>query len=417
MTLSTSPSSLDPLELTPPAAASGGPRRRRLALLSGSVVALLGVSFLVGYVPRQQRQAALVQKAAARASALPAVVTVTPVPSQAERTLSLPGSVEPLETAHVHSRASGFVTEWLADMGDHVAAGQLLARLDTPELDREIQQARATLQRADAAILQARATAEYSASTHRRYSALAPEGVVSQQELTQYEAQAHVDAANIRVAQAERAARAADLERLEQLERFGRIVAPFAGTVSARRVERGALVTAGAGGPLFEIVVTDPLRVFVQVPQSLVADVKPGQSVQVTVNEYPGLSFAGTLTRASGTLDPESRTMRVEVQVPNPDGKLLPGMYANLATRVKRGRRSFLVPATAIVHGAEGPRVAVVEAAGTVRLLGVEVERDLGAEVEIKHGLNGTESVIRAPGPQIRDGAVVEVTSQKGREK
>jgi membrane fusion protein, multidrug efflux system len=414
MTSTTSPpSSLDTLDLSPPASAPARARGRRTALLSLGAVALLGGLFLVGYVPRQERRAALAQKAAARASELPTVVTVTPVPSKAERTLSLPGSVEPLETARVHSRASGYVTEWLADMGDHVEAGQLLARLDTPELDRQTQQARATLARADAAILQARATAEYSASTYRRYAALAPEGVVSQQELTQYEAEAHVDAANIRVAQAERAARAADLERLEQLERFGRIVAPFAGTVSARHVERGELINAGASGPLFEIVVTDPVRVFVQVPQSLVADIQPGQSVQLTVNEYPGVPFPGHLTRTSRTLDPESRTMRVEVRVPNADGKLLPGMYASMAASVKRGRRSFLLPATAIIHGAEGPRVATVEADGTVRLLGVEVERDLGAEVEIKHGLTGTETLIRAPGPQIRDGARVEAASRK----
>jgi RND family efflux transporter MFP subunit len=183
--------------------------------------------------------------------------------------------------------------------------------------------------------------------------------------------------------------------------------------VSARHVERGALLNAGASGPLFEIVITDPVRVYVQVPQSLVAEIVPGQAVSVTLNEFPGVRFEGTLTRSSGTLDPESRTMRVEVRVPNPRGQLLPGMYANVSASVKRGRSSFLLPATALIVGAAGTRVANVDADGNVQLVEVEVERDFGAEVEIKHGLSGTENIIRAPGPQIKDGARVQVASEK----
>lgn len=407
---SISPSSHLDLEAPLPTA----PRvRRRRPWWAALGLATLGALFLVGYVPRQAQRAALAREVARAAADTPRVVSVRPTPSQAERLLALPGSIEPLETARVHSRASGFVTEWSADMGDHVEAGQVLATLDTPELDQELQQARATLARAEASVLQAKATSQYSKSTHRRYAALAPEGVISLQELAQYAAQADVDAANIRVAQAERDARAADLQRLVQLERFGRIVAPFAGTVSARHVERGALVSGGSSGPLFEIVVTDPVRVYVQVPQSLVADIQPGQAVSLAVNEYPGVEFAGTLTRSSGTLDPESRTMRVEARVPNPEGRLLPGMYANVSTSIKRGRRSFLLPATALIQGAAGPSVASVDGDGNVRLLGVEVERDFGAEVEIKHGLSGAEAIIRAPGPQIRDGARVQLASEK----
>jgi RND family efflux transporter MFP subunit len=397
--------------LLPPAArlpaAAGAPRRRRASWLAVGVVAALGALFSIGYVPKRAREAALARDAAAQGVEPPRVITVRPTPSKTDRPLTLPGSIEPLETAQVHSRASGFVTEWYADMGDLVEAGQLLARLDTPELDRETQQARATLERADASILQAKATAEYSASTHRRYAALAPEGVISLQELAQYAAQAHVDAANIRVAQAERGARAAELERLEQLRRFARVVAPFAGTVSARHVERGALVSGGSSGPLYEIVVTDPVRVFVQVPQSLVPDVRAGLPVEIAVSEYPGAAFAGKLTRASGTLDPESRTMRVEVRVPNPDGRLLPGMYASVKVTLARGRPSFLLPATALVSGAAGPRVASVDGDGNVHLISVDVKRDYGAEVEIEQGLSGSETIVRAPGPQLRDGTRV----------
>jgi len=393
------------------------PRRRRTSYIAIAAVGALGALFLVGYAPKRAREAALARDAAARSVESPRVVTVRPTPSKSDRPLTLPGSIEPLETAQVHSRASGFVTEWYADMGDLVEAGQLLARLDTPELDRETEQARATLARADASILQTKATAEYSASTHRRYAALAPEGVISLQELAQYAAQAHVDAANIRVAQAERGARAAELERLEQLQRFARVVAPFAGTVSARHVERGALVNGASSGPLYEIVVTDPVRVFVQVPQSLVPDVRAGLPVEVAVSEYPGVAFAGELTRASGTLERESRTMRVEVRVPNVQARLLPGMYASVKVTLARGRPSFLLPATAIVSGAAGPRVASVDADGNVRLIPVGVKRDYGAEVEIEQGLAGEEAIIRAPGPQLRDGArvsVAEPTTNQG---
>lgn len=401
-----------PASAPAPLAAKG--RRRTSWIVLGTVSALGGL-FLVGYAPRHARQSALTKAAAAAATELPRVISVRPTPSAPDRSLLLPGSIEPLETAQVHSRASGYVSEWFADMGDRVEAGQLLARLDTPELDREIEQARATLARADASILQTRATAEHSASTERRYAALAHEGVVSQQDLAQYSAQAHIDAANIRVAQAERRARAADLLRLEQLRRFARIVAPFAGTVSVRHVERGELVNGGAGGPLFEIVVTDPVRVFVQVPQSTVAEIRSGVPVEVGVSEYPGVAFAGTLTRSSGTLDPESRTMRVEVRVPNSDGRLLPGMYASASMTLARGHSSFLLPSTALMTGAGGTRVASVDPDGNVRLIPVEIKRDYGAEIEIERGLSGTETIIRAPGPQIKEGARVRAqASEKG---
>jgi membrane fusion protein, multidrug efflux system len=414
MTSTTSPPSR--LELDTPVPTSlPAHARRRVSWLAATALATLGGLFLVGYVPRREKQVALARDSAAAATEAPKVVTVTPTPTRSERPLLLPGSVEPLETAQVHSRASGFVAEWLADMGDRVEAGQLLARLDTPELDRETEQARATLSRADAGVLQARATAEFAESTHRRFEALAPQGVISRQQLDEYAAQSHVADANIRVALAERRARAADLERLEQLRRFARIVAPFAGTVSARHVERGALIAGGSNGSLFEIVATDPVRVFVQVPQSLVAEIRSGLKVEVGVNEYPGAVFPGTLTRASGTLDPASRTMRVEVRVPNADGRLLPGMYASASMTLERDRASFLLPSTALVQGPAGTRVASVDADGAVRLIPVDVKHDYGAEVEIEHGLGGSETIIRAPGPQIRDGLRVRVATDKAK--
>ena len=405
------------LELDAPATSRSPSRHFRRWRIGALGAALLIVLFLIGYLPRQARRGALLQEAAALEASVPRVTTITPTPAGAARELLLPGSVEPLETARVHSRASGFVRSWSADIGDEVEAGQVLATLDTPELLRELDQARAALAQADASILQAKATSEHSASSLRRYRALAPEGLVSLQDFAEHKARAAVDAANIQVTRAERGVRSAELARLEELERFATLVAPFAGTVSARHVERGALVTSASSDPLFEIVVVDTVRMFVQVPQSLVADVRPGVAVSVSVNEYPGTAFSGTLTRTSRALDPTSRTMRTEVRVPNPDGRLLPGMYANARLQLERSRRSFLLPATALIVGAEGTGVASVGADGVVRVLRVQVERDLGAEVEIAEGLSGAEHIIRTPGPQIRDGVRVQTPDEAPHER
>jgi RND family efflux transporter MFP subunit len=290
-----------------------------------------------------------------------------------------------------------------------VTAGQLLAELDTPEVDREIEQARASLARAEASIVQAAATLEFTTSTSKRYASLAKEGLISRQELDERLAQANVDTASVRVAEAERNARRADLRRLEQLQSFARVVSPFAGTVSARNVERGTLVNAGAANPLFEVVALDPVRVFLQVPQSLVQDIKPGLAVEIRLNEYPNESFPGELTRSSGTLDPDSRTMNVEVRAPNPEGKLLPGMYASVRIGLTSSRRLLILPATAIMNQTTGSFVAVVDGEHKVRLRPVEIERDSGAEVELGSGLNGDEQVIGAPGPDIVEGLSVQI--------
>jgi RND family efflux transporter MFP subunit len=399
---STAPSSLDVAR-----SARRRSGRRWVALGIASVALLFGV----GYLPRQARRSALAAQAAQIAREPAQVSVVSPVLAQTKRPLLLPGSVVPLEQAKVYSRANGYVKAWHADMGDHVEAGTLLAELDTPELDREIEQARASLAQADVSILQARATLAYSISTRERYVSLTQLGLSSQQELEERKAQAHVDATKVRVAETERSARAAQLSRLQQLGSFARVLAPFAGTVAARNIERGTLISAAAGTPLFEIVAASSVRVFLQVPQSLVQGVHSGLGVRVEVNEYPGQSFAGNLTRSSGALDPESRTMRAEVQVPNPEGKLLPGMYASVRLELESARRAYVLPATAIIQRKTGPVVATVDGEARVRVLPVEIERDSGAEIEIRSGLTGNERVIRAPAPDLVDGAAVTVAS------
>ena len=407
MTISISPASVD--SDAPASAALRSGQRRRGRRLVALGVGALGLLFGLGYLPRQARRAALAEEADRIAREPVSVGVVSPVRAQATRSLLLPGSIQALERASVYSRANGYVRSWRVDMGDHVEAGELLAELDTPELAREIDQAAAALAQADAGILQAKATLAYSRSTLERHSSLASLGLTSQQELEERKAQASVSTANVRVAETERRARAAQLQRLEQLASFARVVAPFSGSVAARNVERGSLVSAGADSPLFEIVAVDPVRVFIQVPQSLVQGVQPGIRAQLELSEFPGVSFAGVLTRSSGTLDPQSRTMRVEVRVPNPDGKLLPGMYASVRLELTSSQRSFLLPATTLLNRKAGTVVAVVDDEDRVRLLPVEIERDSGAEVEIDGGLSGSERVIRAPRPDVAEGQSVRV--------
>jgi membrane fusion protein, multidrug efflux system len=413
MTISLSPESTAPTSADTDTGVATLPERpqRRLRWWSALGIASVTLLFGAGYSSRQTQRAALAQEAA-RLSREPArVVVISPGLTQGKRSLLLPGTIQPLESAKIYSRANGYVKAWHADLGDPVEAGALLAELDTPEADREVEEARAALAQAEVSILQARATLVYSRSTLERYVSLTALGLSSQQELDERKAQAMVDAAGVDVAVTVRKARAAQLRRLEQVGSFSRVLAPFSGKVSARSVERGTLVSAGTGAALFEVVATDPVRIFVQVPQSLVQGVRSGLDARVDVSEFPGQPFAGKLSRSSGTLDPESRTMRVEVHVPNAESKLLPGMYASVRLELDASHRAFVLPATAVLQRKGGTFIAAVGDDGRIQLLPVEIERDSGAEVELRSGLSGLERVVRSPGPELVEGLLVQIAS------
>ena len=382
--------------------------RNRVILGSAGGIAVLGLLFLVGYIPKRQQQALLAADAATRKQVAPRVTLITPRAGKTERTLSLTATLEGLEQTEVDARANGYVRRWLVDLGDSVKEGQLLAELDTPELDLEIEQARAALAQSEAGILQASATRDYSLTSLGRYQALAPQGIASQQELEQRESQSKVDQANVRVAEAARNSQRANVHRLEQLKAFARVTAPFAGTITERAVERGKLVAAGTGQHLFKIATLDPVRAFVQVPQSMVAGLKQGLAAEVSVAEQRGKAWKGVVVRTASALDVASRTMSVEVQVPNPDHRLLPGMYAEVTLKLEATQRLLVLPASALSTTKDGVRVALVESGGRVRWTKVRLERDNGADVEISEGLSGNEQIIASPGPGIVDGLVVQ---------
>jgi len=401
----------DPLgfDLPPPARLSPG----RAVVLVVIAVVVLGGAFVIGWLPRHQARAALERGSETGEGARLRVDVTTPKIGSSDRALTLPGSVQPLQETTLYARADGFVRKWHVDMGDHVTEGQLLAELATPELDQQLEQARAQLAQAQAAIVQAKANRDFSALSLGRYKTLTQQGLSAPADLDQRKAQADVDEANVTVAQANASAQEANVRRLVQLRAFSRVTAPFAGTVTARTIETGSLVTAGNATPLYRIATMDPARVFVQVPQDVAPGVRAGTAARVSVREYPGHPFEGKVTRASEELDPASRTMNTEVRVPNGDGTLIAGMYAEVALTLPLAHRVMQIPATALMNDAGGARVGVVDAGDRVRLVPVVVERDNGATIDVASGLSGGERLIVLATPDLVDGREVVVASTK----
>ena len=383
--------------------------RSRALTLTAIAAGLLGVVFLFGYLPRHRAKAELVENARVEAESAPRVEVVTPKATSSDRALVLSGSVRPLEETVLYPRANGYIAKWLVDIGDKVKEGQIMAEIETPELDQELDQARAQLAQAMAAVTQADANRDFSEANLSRFKQLVPAGVASQQDLDKTQAQSVVDAASVKVAISGVAVQAANIRRLLQLKSFAHVLAPFAGTVTARNVERGSLVSAGNATPLFKVAILDPVRVFVQVPQDAAAGVQNELPAKVSTREFPGRVFAGKVARSSGALDQNTRTMLVEVRVPNPNNELLAGMYAEVALTLPSSHRVFEVPATALLNDAKGLRVALVEADDTLRLVPVTVERDTGATVQISSGLAADARVVKLSSADMVDGKRVQV--------
>jgi RND family efflux transporter MFP subunit len=392
-------------DLPPPASVS----KTRAVALAATGVLVLGAAFAFGYLPRLRAKTALADASEATGRTVPRVEVVAPKVGSSDRALSLPGSVQPLEETVLYARASGYVRKWYVDIGDKVTLGQLLAEVETPELDQELDQARAQLAQAQAVLLQSKANRQLSIANLQRYKALGPSGVVSQAEVDQHQAQAEVDEATVSVSQATIAAQEANIRRLTQLRSFGRVTAPFAGTITQRWVEVGALVTAGNGQPLYKVAAIDPARIFIQIAQDVAPSIRPDVPATVTVREYPGRKFEGKVARASGELDPVTRTMNTEVRAANADGALIGGMYAEVALTLPSPHRILELPSTAIMNDAKGQRVAVVDAESKVHLVPVVIERDTGATVEIASGLSGSERIAKLAGAGFFEGELVEV--------
>jgi RND family efflux transporter MFP subunit len=378
-------------------------------VIAGVTIALLGAVFAASYLPMRRDRQALAAGAQTHEVKTPRVELVTPAIASSQRSLVLPGSVRALEETVVYPRSTGYIRKWHFDIGDKVKEGDLLAEIDAPEIEQQIAQARAQLAQAESGLVLSKANAAFSKQNAERYEKLAPEGIASQQDFEKARAQADVDEANVTVARANIEAQRANLNRLMQLKSFDRVVAPFSGTITERNVDRGALVMAGNASPLFRISNTNPARVFVQVPQDAAPGINVGASAKVKVREFPGRDFEGQLARSAGALDSANRTMTIEVRVPNPEGQLLTGMYAEVALDLKTPHRVFTLPATAMLNDAKGLRVAVVGPDSRIKWQPVVLERDTGSTIEIAAGIAESDRVVKLASVALEDNQLVEV--------
>jgi RND family efflux transporter MFP subunit len=320
------------------------------------------------------------------------------IPKQADgsgNTL-LPGTLRGYVESPIYARATGYLLHWYVDIGAQVKQGQLLADLDTPEIDQELAQAVAQRDQTASSLVLAK-------SSYERWQQLRQRDAVSQQELDERQSTYNQDVANL-------AAADANVQRLRQLESFKRIVAPFAGVVTQRNVDVGDLIDAGSGTSraLFALAQSDPLRVYVQLPQAYAENVSVGKDVIVTQAELPGKQFHGTITHISGAIDVPTRSLQIEVRLPNPDGALRPGAYVQVAVPAV-AHAQIMVPGNALLFRAEGPRMAVVDANGEVHLRKVVIAQDLGQTLEIESGIEPNDKVIINPSDSIADGDHVKI--------
>jgi RND family efflux transporter MFP subunit len=385
------------------------------------VTVLIVVAFFAGYMPLRARDALVRNEAAEQASALPRVEVMRVGRASNVSDLDLPGNIEAITEAPILARTDGYLAKRLVDIGDRVQAGQTLAEIAAPELDEQVRQAQAALQQSRSALDQAQANLEQGKAnreiarvTAERWASVVARGGVSKQENDQYQAQykgqiAAVDslekavaAQRGNVAQAE-----ANVAHIQEVQSYRIVKAPFAGVITQRNVDTGALVNAGST-LLYRIAQTGTLRTYINVPQANASSIHTGQPAHLTVSNLPGREFTGTVARTASALDPGSRTMLVEIQVPNAEGALLPGMYAQVDLSNARTSAPVLVPGDALQVGADGTKVALLRADNTVHFQLIGVGRDYGDKLEVLSGLSDGDTIVPRPGDAVREGTKVE---------
>ena len=320
--------------------------------------------------------------------------------------LALPGNTQPYVDTPIYSRTNGYLQKWFFDIGAHVKKGQLMATIETPELDQQLQVAQADLKASQANL-------DLANITSTRYQNLLKSNSVSKQE---------TDEAMGNAASKEAAVEAsmAAVRRLEQLQSFEQVYAPFDGVVTRRDTDIGDLITGGTSGgnakELFHLAAIEQLRVFVSVPEAYSAVVRDGGTATLTLDEFPGQTFQGQITRNASAIDPASRTLNVEVDVPNPTGKLLPGAYAIVHFKVPAAGSNLTIPSNTLLFRAQGMQVGVVRD-GRVELLPVRISQDHGSTVEVSSGLSPNDAIVLDPADSLQSGQVVKVVKDAGAAK
>jgi RND family efflux transporter MFP subunit len=368
---------------------------RRLVRVALYVLVAAIVLGAWGVLSRLHARTALEQNTKAAEVATVDVVTATR--SEAGDELVLPGNVQPYTDAPIYARTNGYLKRWYADIGKPVKVGELLAEIETPEVDAQFRQAKADLATAEA-------NNHLAQTTAARYQELRKSGLVAAQDVDNAQGDADAKKAQLESSQQ-------NLQRLEQLEGFNRIVAPFDGVVTARRIDVGALVSQGnsSGQELFHMTATRRLRVYVQVPQAYAALIHPGTSAQLSVTERPGQRFPATVVSTSGSIDATTRTLLTELAADNLKGELLSGDFAQVHLPLPAGMKSLRLPANTLLFRADGLHVATVDAQSRVQLNTVHIGRDFGSEVEILSGVGSGDRVIINPADSLLAGTPVRV--------
>jgi membrane fusion protein, multidrug efflux system len=332
--------------------------------------------------------------------AVPTVTVVHPIQEKPDEELVLPASLQAYEESPIYARTNGYLLKWYRDIGSRVTQGELLADIDTPEVDQELSQARATRQQAAAQLDIAKISAD-------RWQNLRKTDSVSQQETDMQTSAFQQATANL-------AAADANVRRLEQLESFKHVYAPFSGVLVRRNVDPGALISAGgAGTELFILAKVDPLRVFTNVPQAYSPAIKNGMPAAITLPEIPGKQFPGTVTRTADAIDPTTRTLLTEVDVPNKDGQLLRGSFGEVHFKPRIDAAKVTVPINAMLFRQDGAQVAVVGADNKVQLRRITIGRDYGTSLEILDGVSVDDRVVINPADSLESGQAVNVASDK----
>ena len=387
---------------------SAKPRRVLLFLCAIAIAAIgLAVSGVMDRAKSRQEVAVWTNE-----QAVPTVRLVRPERGPGEQELVLPGNVSAFSTGSLFARASGYVTAWRKDIGAHVTQGETLATISAPDLDQQLEEAKAQLVQLQAAVEQAQANADLGRVTEQRTSQLVAQGWTSKEQGDTDHLTAAARAAALAVAKANVTAQQAAVSRLEELTRFESITAPFDGVVTARNVDIGDLVNAGgtSGRALFQIADIHRMRIYVNVPQAFLGELAPG--VKATLH-LPGQkeTFEAALVSTSNALAENSRTALIELDAENPDGKLWPGAFAEVHFHIPSDPNTLVVPLTALVFGAQGMRVAAVDANDKVALKPVTLGRNLGNRVEIEAGLSLSDRLIDNPPESTETGDVVQIAS------
>ncbi len=427
-------------------AAERGPHEPPHVQLSPRSVVRLGIILLIvfaiifalGYLPHLRDKRITSAAAKREENSSPVVEVVAARRSSSQSDLELPGTATALVEAPIYARASGYVGKRYVDIGDRVRNGQLLALIEAPDLDQQVDQARSTLLQSESVLGQTQAQLNLQKVTWDRYTVLVQRGVLSKQDGDTQEASYLVAQANVKAAENSVMSNRAALDRLLKLQGYERVTAPFAGMVTARNIDVGSLIsvtggglgavgTIGAavpatgssqGGEMFRVADIERLRIFVSVPESSAPYITVGEAVNAYMGGMGGTAYEGKVTRTANAVDPNTRTLLTEVQVPNRDGKLLPGMYARVVFVHVRGEPPVIVPSDSIIARANGITLAVVEA-DTVHVRKVVIGRDYGAETEVLSGVRPGDLVIINPTDAAQDEAKVQVhelksTSQGG---